>query len=100
MSASPLPFVRCLKKIFVFGSFACLGLSVTSTSLMVVSHSAFAQQMELRENEKYDAKAFAQAKPAVGEMAPNMKLKTFEGKEVALDSYRGKNIVVIKAGYT
>jgi len=56
--------------------------------------------MELRENEKYDVEAFEKSKPAVGELAPNMELKTLAGKSVSLDSYRGKNIVVIKAGYT
>ena len=58
------------------------------------------QQMELRESEKYNEENFKKSKPAVGSLAPNMELKTLAGKTIALDSYRGKNIVVIKAGYT
>ena len=70
-----------------------------------VQKSAFAnplppQQMELRESESYDAKAFAASKPAVGSSAPDMELKTLDGTPIKLSSFKGKNIVVIKAGYT
>ena len=58
------------------------------------------QQMELREKESYDEKLFAASKPAVGSSAPDMTLKTLDGKSVKLSSFKGKNIVVIKAGYT
>jgi len=57
-------------------------------------------QMEIRESEQFDPIAFAESKPAVGEMAPDLQLQTLDGKTVSLSSFRGKNIVVVKAGYT
>lgn len=58
------------------------------------------QQMEMRTAEQFDAEQFANAKPAVGEKAPELKLKTLDGETVKLADYLGKNVVVIKAGYT
>ena len=57
-------------------------------------------QMEIRKSEEYDAQVFNKSKPAVGEVAPDLLLHSLDGKEVALSSFRGKNIVVVKAGYT
>ena len=57
-------------------------------------------QMEIRKSEEYDAAVFNKSKPAVGEVAPDLLLHSLDGKEVALSSFRGKNIVVVKAGYT
>lgn len=57
-------------------------------------------QMEKRETELYLERQFAEAKPAVGEPAPDMVLGTLDGQTVALTDYRGTHIVVIKAGYT
>lgn len=57
-------------------------------------------QMEIRKSEQFDAEAFANSKPAVDEVAPDLQLQTLSGKTVSLSSYRGKNIVVVKAGYT
>lgn len=66
-----------------------------------VSGSAIAfQQMELRKFEQYAQQAFEKSKPAIGETAPEIELKTLDGKPVKLSSYRGKHIVVVKAGYT
>ena len=56
--------------------------------------------MEIRDSEEYAAKKFAESKPAVGTKAPDLKLKSLEGETVSLSSYQGKNVVVIKAGYT
>ncbi|MFY9304606.1 MAG: hypothetical protein WAO31_03785 [Rhodoluna sp.] len=56
--------------------------------------------MEKRETELYLERQFAEAKPAVGEPAPDMVLGTLDGQTVALTDYRGTHIVVIKAGYT
>ena len=56
--------------------------------------------MEIRKSEQFDAEAFANSKPAVDEVAPDLQLQTLSGKTVSLSSYRGKNIVVVKAGYT
>jgi hypothetical protein len=61
---------------------------------------AFQSQMKGRQPGEYGVMEFAQSKPAVGESAPEMELKTLDGETVSLASYRGKNIVVIKAGYT
>ena len=81
-----------LSLIFAAMGFGCL-----------VASSSFAKQspqMEVRKSEQYDPKKFAASKPAVGTEAPDLKLKTLEGETVSLSSYRGKNVVVIKAGYT
>ena len=99
MKATPLPYPRCLRK-FSLGSLSPITLLVASAILLGASSFTVAQQMELREKERYNVAAFEKSKPAVGELAPNMELKTLAGKSVLLDSYRGKNIVVIKAGYT
>ena len=56
--------------------------------------------MEMRTAEQFDAEQFANAKPAVGEKAPELTLKTLDGETVKLADYLGKNVVVIKAGYT
>ena len=57
-------------------------------------------QMEKRKSVLYKLAAFAAAKPAVGEAAPELKLKNLDGEDVSLESYRGKTIVVIKGGIT
>lgn len=59
-----------------------------------------AAQMEKRAAELYDAEAFAAAEPRVGAVAPDMVLRGLDGREVALSDYRGKTVVVVKAGYT
>ena len=76
---------------------------LASTLLICVCWSGFTfavQQMEIRKSEQYNKEEFEKSKPAIGEQAPEIELKTLDGKPVKLSSYRGKNIVVIKAGYT
>jgi len=75
-------------------------LSVSLCTNQLLFATAQHPQMELRENEEYDAAQFAASKPAVGEVAPALNLKTLDGKMVSLKDYLGKNIVVIKSGYT
>lgn len=72
----------------------CLTFCCTTSTLLA------APQMELREHHRYDAEKFNAMKPAVGEFAPNIELKSLNGETVSLDSFTGKTIVVIKAGYT
>ncbi|MFK7770251.1 MAG: hypothetical protein AB8B55_23780 [Mariniblastus sp.] len=68
----------------------------------VIASPAVARQaqMKVRKSGEFDAKKFAQSKPAIGDVAPDLVLQTLSGETVSLSSYRGKNIVVIKAGYT
>jgi len=80
--------------------FAFLFVSVFSDGVVSFGGSFAAQQMEIRRSEQYDQDQFEKSKPAIGTLAPDIKLKTLDGKAVSLSSYRGKNIVVIKAGYT
>ncbi len=75
------------------------GLIAFSLAISQLSASPI-QQMEIRKSEEYDAEQFAKSKPAVGEKAPELELQTLDGKSVKLSDYQGKNIVVIKAGYT
>lgn len=75
---------------------ACIALLVGFTH---ISASPM-QQMEIRKSEEYNAEQFAKSKPAVGEKAPELELQTLDGEPVKLSDYLGKNVVVIKAGYT
>lgn len=107
MNATPLPFAGPAMKTFIRHLLAFTTLLGTSAiisaafiSAAFVNAACAPQQMELREREEYNEDNFKKSSPAVGSLAPNMKLKTIDGKTVTLDSYRGKNIVVIKAGYT
>ncbi|MEM7457639.1 MAG: redoxin domain-containing protein [Planctomycetota bacterium] len=61
---------------------------------------AMPQQMEKRDSEEFDAEQFYTSRPTVGDAAPDMELRTLDGETVSLSDYRGRNIVVIKAGYT
>ena len=97
MNASPLPFLCSAEKIFIWHAIAFSTFFLTPTITYAVPTP---QQMELRKSEEYNTEKFKNSKPAVGSLAPNMELRTLDGKTVSLDSYRGKNIVVIKAGYT
>jgi cytochrome oxidase Cu insertion factor (SCO1/SenC/PrrC family) len=73
-----------------FGGVACIAASASTP----------VQQMEIRLSEEYQKKQFAKSKPAIGDQAPELELKTLEGEPVQLSSFRGKKIVVVKAGYT
>ena len=97
MNTTPLPFAGSDRKNLFRYSIAFLAVLV---ALATAYAEPLPQQMELRESAEYNEETFKKSKPAVGSLAPNMELKTLDGKTVALDSYRGKNIVVIKAGYT
>ena len=77
-----------------------LFVSVLATFVSGFAWSFAGQQMEVRQSELYDKEKFEKSKPAIGTPVPAIKLKTLEGQDVSLSSYRGKNIVVIKAGYT
>ena len=66
----------------------------------LLSASGSGQQMEMRNAEEFGAAQFALSKPAVGEKAPALELQTLDGETVKLSAYRGKTVVVIKAGYT
>lgn len=59
-----------------------------------------AAQMEKRDVEFYDRRAFHAEKPAVGTLAPDLVLVSLEGRPVALSSLRGRVVVLIKAGFT
>ena len=79
------------RSVFMTAVFACL---------LSTSGNARCQQMEMRNAEEFGAAQFALSKPAVGEKAPALELQTLDGDTVKLSSYRGKTVVVIKAGYT
>jgi hypothetical protein len=58
-------------------------------------------QMEKRKNALYQQKAFVESCPTIGQHVPELQLRTIEGDSVDLaETYKGKNIVLIKAGYT
>ena len=97
MNASPLPFLCSAERSFIWHAIAFSTFFLTPSITYAVPTP---QQMEVRKSEEYHPEKFKKSKPAVGTLAPNMELKTLGGETVSLDSYRGKNIVVIKAGYT
>jgi len=57
-------------------------------------------QMEKRAEELYDREQFRAAAPAVGTMAPDLVLTGLDGTKRTLSSWRGRVVVVIKAGFT
>jgi hypothetical protein len=57
-------------------------------------------QMEKREDELYARKQFLAAEPAVDSLAPDIVLTDLDGRLQALSSYRGRVVVLIKAGFT
>ena len=77
----------------IFATLACVHLQQSTAG-------PYQQQMEIRKSEEFNEKVFQNSQPAVGTQAPDVELKTLEGETVKLSSYRDKNIVVIKAGYT
>ena len=93
-------YSRLMLALFIAGAIAAVFPISQSLQNTAFANPLSPQQMELRESESYDEETFATSKPAVGSAAPDMTLKTLDGKPVNLSSYRGKNIVVIKAGYT
>ncbi len=74
-----------------------IGLTIGMTFLPSV---ACFGQMEKREDELYRLNMFMVSYPAVGQMAPDLEIKNMEGETVSLSDYRGKNLVLIKGGYT
>ena len=62
--------------------------------------AAATAQMEKRDGELYDRQRFLAAAPAVGTAAPDLVLTDLEGKRHALSDYRGRVVVLIKAGFT
>jgi hypothetical protein len=57
-------------------------------------------QMEKRAEELYDPVQFRAAAPAVGTMAPDLVLTGLDGTKRTLSSWRGRVVVVVKAGFT
>ena len=92
-----LPFALLSVAFFVIGFFVIGFLTANANGS---PWSPMAQQMEIRQSEQYDKNQFEKSKPTVGELAPDIKRKTLDGKAVQLSKYQGKNVVVIKAGYT
>lgn len=97
MNTPPLPFSCFTENSFLWQTIVYFAFVLAPS---IAYAAPVPQQMELRQFEEYSGENFKKSKPAVGSLAPNMELKTLDGKTVSLDSYRGKNIVVIKAGYT
>lgn len=61
---------------------------------------AVAAQMEKRAEELYDRRQFLAAAPAVDSLAPDLVLTDLDGRPQALSAWRGRIVVVIKAGFT
>jgi hypothetical protein len=57
-------------------------------------------QMEKREEHLYDPVRFAAAQPCVDSMAPDLVLFDLDAMPVRLWDFRGKTVVLVKAGYT
>lgn len=62
--------------------------------------TAAAAQMEKRAAELYDRREFLAAEPAVDTLAPELVLTDLDGRPQALTAWRGRVVVVIKAGFT
>jgi hypothetical protein len=70
---------------------------IALTSLLLAGASA---QMEKRDAELYDRQQFLAVQPRPGTFAPDLVLTDLEGRLQALSSYRGRIVVLIKAGFT
>lgn len=57
-------------------------------------------QMEKRWIDRYGETLFAQARPAVGTSAPDLRLWDLAGRPRSLELERGRTIVLIGAAYT
>jgi len=57
-------------------------------------------QMELRDAVSYERRQFLITAPAVGTMAPDLVLTDLDGELHALSAWRGRVVVLIKAGFT
>ncbi|MBL8756127.1 MAG: hypothetical protein JNK15_22730 [Planctomycetes bacterium] len=62
--------------------------------------AALPAQMEKRDDALFERQRFLQAEPAVGTMAPDLVLIDLDGRPHALSQWRGRIVVVIKAGFT
>jgi len=74
-----------------------LTFGIAATSLLLATAHA---QMEKRDARLYDRQQFLAADPAVGKLAPDLVLADLDGRLQALSSYRGRIVVLIKAGFT
>ena len=72
-------------------------VAVIATGLILSSAEA---QMEIRGYGRYNAATFLRLAPHAGEKAPELNVRTLSGEPVSLNDYLGKNVVVIKGGYT
>ena len=72
-------------------------IALVASGLIVNSSEA---QMEIRGHHLYNAQTFQRMAPLVGESAPKLCVRTLSGDSVSLDSWLGKNIVVIKGSLT
>ncbi|HEX6812536.1 MAG TPA: hypothetical protein VF384_13000 [Planctomycetota bacterium] len=61
---------------------------------------AASAQMEKRAADLYDLEQFRASTPAVGTMAPDLVLTGLDGRMQALSAWRGRVVVLIKAGFT
>ena len=71
-------------------------VAVVATGLILSSAEA---QMEIRGFGRYNTATLRLA-PHAGEKAPELNVRTLSGESVSLEDYLGKNVVVIKGGYT
>lgn len=74
-------------------------LSPTSFAALLLA-SPIVAQMEKRRDELYDRAQFLAAAPAVNSLAPDLVLTDLDGRLHALSQWRGRVVVVIKAGFT
>ena len=74
--------------------------TISILAVIAALAASAAAQMEKRDSELYEQERFRAADPAVGAVAPDLVLADCDGRLHALSSYRGRVVVVIKAGFT
>lgn len=73
---------------------------IAATVPLLLLPTLLTAQMEKRWIDRYGETLFAQAEPAVGTRAPDLRLSDLSGRPRSLELERGRTIVLIGAAYT
>lgn len=79
---------------------ALAGMLALAGPLASPPSSPLASQMEKRERELFERRAFEQQAPALETLAPDLCLEGLDGRPWSLGQRLGKTVVLVKASFT